>query len=89
MRKPPPTDPLVTRAQAAEAARHRIADIRRRMDAIGLGQRALADRCKIQQPHINRVLRGHVAVPTYWTLLKLEQGVEYFERQVAARRRKG
>lgn len=81
-------DPLVLRAKAAEEARHRILDIRSRMNAIGLGQRALAAKCKLQQPHINRVLTGKVAVPTYWTLLKMEKGVAYFE-QVVARQRSG
>jgi predicted transcriptional regulator len=87
-KKAPEADLLVTRAAAKEAVRHRVLDMRARMEAISLGQRALAARIGIHQPHINRVLCGKVEVPTYWTLLKMERGIAHFERVVATQRRK-
>jgi predicted transcriptional regulator len=71
---------------AAKVTAKRIVEINREIAKIGVSQRDIAGQAGIGQPHVNRVLRGHVRTPTFWTLLRIEQAVGYFARLVAAER---
>ena len=76
------TDPVKARVQYAKVAAARVLLMRRAIQACGVSQSMLAVVSGMQQSHINRVLRGHVKYPTYWTLRRLEQAVNYFSDRI-------
>ena len=83
--RPSGRTPMQQRAAEAETAK-RVAAINKSLAKSGVGQRALAEEAGIAQPHINRILRGHVPTPMFWTLLKIEKAAQYFERLVTGRK---
>ena len=78
---------LAQRRKAAHTAAHRLAEINRVIAETGISQRQIAETAEMGQPHVNRILRGYVAVPTFWTLLRIEKAVRYYARMVADQRR--
>lgn len=78
-RKP---DTSVARSVAHREAKQRVDRMNAVIARINVSQRTLAERAKMQQPYVNRVLRGKVKLPSFSTLLRLERAVAFFVKQV-------
>jgi predicted transcriptional regulator len=73
----------VKQRETAREARRRIAAINATLVRINLSQRLLATQADMSQPHVCNVLNGRYPTPTFWTLLRLERAVAYFQNKVA------
>ena len=71
-------DILKLRAAHVKETKVRVTAMQRDIARCGVSQRMLAIASGMQQPHINRVLRGHVRRPNYWTLERLETAIAHF-----------
>jgi predicted transcriptional regulator len=62
----------------------RIAGLNKRIVKVGISQRQVALQAGMDPAWLHRILSNKVCRPSFWTFARIEEAVQFFEKEQAA-----